>query len=525
MNWLTKLILGKSLAQRLSAKAIPLGPRLSVSGDRLVVPADNKQTYVDSYSSNAVVYAIVNLILDKVRLPEWDIYSVIDEEAVKEYERIMSNKFLTAKDYKRAMVLKAQGLEEIASPSPPVEKLSALFKYPNPDETIQDYLVATCGEKLLTGDIFDWAPVFGLGANATVPMELNWLPSQLMKIHSGNVFPARAVSYELYVFQQKFLASEILHEKYFNPDWNISGEQLYGLSPFKAGLKIINRMDSAIMTAASKFQNGGVEGVFSIDGSGLDHFDGDIAIAQAGALKTKWNEEYTGPQAAGRTIWSGYPINFTRTGMSPTDLNILESEKWDAVCLCNLLGIPPELLGLVGKTFNNVKEATKFLITGSVLPLLTSRRATFNRAISERWLPGENIYLDYDTDCYGELKADLAEVIGITSKQIMITPNEEREQLGQETRPEPLADEPWVLGLNGQRLPLSDYEASLVDAQLMADAQRQSITNPPPRTAADQNQSQNGNKPNGTTNQAGGNGKVSANGSGKHLSNGAIFQK
>ena len=33
----------------------------------------------------------------------------------------------------------------------------------------------------------------------------------------------------------------------------------------------------------------------------------------------------------------------------------IESEKWDAVMLCNIYGVPPELLGLTQKTYNNVK--------------------------------------------------------------------------------------------------------------------------------------------------------------------------
>ena len=52
------------------------------------------------------------------------------------------------------------------------------------------------------------------------------------------------------------------------------------------------------------------------------------------------------------------------------DMQIIDSEKWDAVMSCNIYGVPPELLGLTQETYNNVKEAEKALTTRCAFPLL-----------------------------------------------------------------------------------------------------------------------------------------------------------
>ena len=60
-------------------------------------------------------------------------------------------------------------------------------------------------------------------------------------------------------------------------------------------------------------------------------------------------------------------------GLSPVDLNIIEAEKWDYIGLCNIYGVPPELLGLTAKTYNNVKEAESALTSRVAMPQLVER--------------------------------------------------------------------------------------------------------------------------------------------------------
>ena len=410
MNLLQKWILGKKLVGELEQKALSVGARYVIRNGRLVTPADDKSTYItEGYNKNDIIYSVINLILDKVVLPEWGLYKVVDESKLKESQRLMSFKNISGKDLKKARELKYQSIEPLTSFNLQAGKLKDLLTYANECDTFQDHNRSLFGYKLITGDYFEWAELLKAGANAGVPNSIWSLPSQFMNINVTDDFPAKAASYELTVWNQFFSKESILHEKYWNPNWDINGQQLYGFAPLRAFLKNITRNNSAKDSATAKFQNGGVEEVLFIDDQRVDFEQG---LAQARALKVKLSEEFSGTANQGKIAISGVKTGSVHLGNSPVELGIIDSEKWDAIMFCNGYGVPPELLGLTQKTYNNVKEAEKALTTRSAIPLLTARRNSLNRKITTDWgFKGVNIYIDYDTECFTELQTELTEIV------------------------------------------------------------------------------------------------------------------
>jgi phage portal protein BeeE len=199
------------------------------------------------------------------------------------------------------------------------------------------------------------------------------------------------------------------------------------------------------------------------DDERLDPAEG---VEQAKLVKTKWNEEYSGPDNAGKVVISGIKMGGMPIGKSPVELGIIDTEQWDSLMLCNVYDVPPELLGLTAKTYNNVIEAQKALILGAVMPLLISRRNALNWKLQTDWgFKDKNIYCDFETDCFPELMPNTKEIVEASNGIMMITPNEQREMINMEARPEPEADEVWI---KQDRTPLSDYEASIVDNALNA---------------------------------------------------------
>jgi HK97 family phage portal protein len=466
MNLLQRWILGKKLAATLEEKAVQMNVRYEIRNGRLITPADNKNTYItEGYNKNDIIFSVINLILDKVVLPEWGLYKVVNESSLKEYHRLMSRKNITGQEYKKAMELKYESLEPLESFNLQAGKLKELLRYPNELDTIQEHNRSLMGYKLLVGDYYEWGDILSAGANQGIPNSLWCLPAHLVNIKVADEFPAKPSSYELTVWNQQFDKEAILHEKYWNPNWNINGEQLYGFAPLRAFLKNINRNNSAKDASTAKFQNGGLDEIIFIDDPRMTFEQG---LQQAQALKQKLAEEYSGPANQGKRAISGVKTGSVPLGSTPVELGIIDSEKWDAIMFCNGYGVPPEMLGLVSKTYNNVKEAEKALTTRSAIPLLTSRRNSFNRKIQTDWgFKAQNIYVDYDTECFPELQVDIKEAMEAISMLTMRTPNEEREAINWETRPEPEADEVWVKTGSGMQ-PLSDYQASVVDQALNA---------------------------------------------------------
>lgn len=470
MNKIRQWLIGKEAMAALQQKAITPGVRYEVRDGKIITPIDRKQEFIDkAYCINDIVYAIVNIILDKVRLPEWGLYKVVDESSLKSYNSIMKQGFnITVKDYKRALKFKDQALEPIKSGGLQTGKLAELLKYPNEDEDMSEHVANCAGFKLITGDAFEAGDLLTAGANQGIPNSIEILPSQFMLINVSNDFPAKAVSYQLQTWNQNFTAESVLHEKYWNPNWNINGAQLYGMSPLKAAAMNTLRNNSAKQASYSKFQNNGMEVIIFPDDI---RFSPEQGVEQAAAVKNTINSpEYTGPRSFGKIAASGIKMGSIPLGLSPVELGIIESEKWDAVMFCAIFGVPPELMGLVQKTYNNVVEAEKALTTRSAIPLLTSRRNAYNRKIMRDWgFKGQNIYIDYSLECFPELEANRTDIVNYTSKMIAISPNEERELVGLESDPDPIMDEKWVLNGIG-RVPISDFQQNQVDAHLNAGA-------------------------------------------------------
>lgn len=402
----------------------------------------------------------------------------------------MARKNLSGKEWKKALSYKEDAMEPLTTFNLQEGKLKDLITYPNEEYVWSDHVTNSCGFKLLTGDSYDYGTPLTSGANVGIPNTIDTMPAHLMTIKAGDTFPMRVTSYELMTFNQKFTKEEILHEKYWNPEWSIAGQQLYGLSPLKAALKNITRNNSAKDAATAKFQNKGVEGYAYFDDPRFTPAEG---LQQMQALKIKQAEEFSGPENYGKIALSGYKMGYIPIGLSPVELAIIDSEKWDAVMFCNIYGVPPELLGLVQKTYNNVKEAEKALTTRCAIPLLTSKKNYLNWKLQSDWgFKGKNIYLDYDTECFTELQVDITETLTGISQLTLRTPNEEREAIGWDARTEPEADELWVKSGTGM-VPLSDYQANQVDAALLAE---QNLIN------------------DGQGTQQNGNGKIPSNGNG-----------
>ena len=137
-------------------------------------------------------------------------------------------------------------------------------------------------------------------------------------------------------------------------------------------------------------------------------------------------------------------MGWTEIGLSPVDLNIIESEKWDYIALRNIYGVPPELLGLTAKTHNNIQEAEKSLTSRCAMPQLNAYRDGLNRWLQSTAYKNSNIVVDYDQTCFTELQEDVKMKSEWVNQLKGLSPNEQRNLLGLERIENPLFDEPWI---------------------------------------------------------------------------------
>jgi HK97 family phage portal protein len=219
-----------------------------------------------------------------------------------------------------------------------------------------------------------------------------------------------------------------LHDKYFNPAWNVTGNQLYGQSPLLAAARTLTRSNEAKTAAVSAFENGGPAGVLYFND---DRFDPNSGAQQAQALKKSVGEK-SGSTNYNSIAVSGYKVDWKQIGLSPVELNIIESEKWDMKSLCNIYGVPSQLLNDAdNKTYNNQLEGEKALTLRCAIPLLDGIAENLNRKLKTDWgYRGQNIYIGYDIKVYQELEANKSEQVAWLDKAWWIAPAQKMEIMG-----------------------------------------------------------------------------------------------
>lgn len=382
---------------------IPMNSQIAIERGIVTWQGADQRSFVDDgYVANDIVYSIIKLITDKAKIAPFHVYKVVDEKAAKKYKSLAAQKDINLKELE---TLHKKAYELYTGD----QRLNELLKYPNEEDCWSDLVEQWCGFKLITGNSFIYGKLIEAGNNQGKPFELFALPSQFMAIIANiNVFPPTRAGYQLYYGQMwSFDTKEILHDKYFNPQWGVTGGQLYGQSPLRAAAKNLTRSNEAKTAAVASFQNGGPAGVLFMND---ERFDPTSGQQQAQALKTAVSQK--GGSANFNSIAvSGYKVDWKQIGLSPVELNIIESEKWDLKALCNIYGVPSQLLNdSDSKTYNNQREGEKALTLRCAIPLLNALTENLNRKLHTDWgYKGTNLYVDYDLSVYGELEANKAE--------------------------------------------------------------------------------------------------------------------
>jgi HK97 family phage portal protein len=405
---------------------IPLASQVAIQHGIVTWQGQNAQDYVkDGYQSNDIVYSIIKLITDKAKLAPFHVYKVVDETAAKRYKSLMKQPD-KIENWNEVKQLHKKAFELYTGD----QRLNELLKYPNGEDTWADLIEQWCGFKLITGNSFIYAKMIEGGLNEGKPFELFALPAQYMAIIANiDVFPPVRVGYQLYYGKMwTFDTKEILHDKYFNPYWTVTGNELYGQSPLMAAARTLTRSNEAKTAAVSSFQNGGPAGVLFMND---DRFDPTSGTQQAQALKKAVSEK-GGASNFNSIAVSGYKVDWKQIGLSPVELNIIESEKWDMKALCNIYGVPSQLLNDAdNKTYNNQREGEKALTLRCAIPLLDAITDNLNRKLHGDWgYRGTNIYVGYDIQVYQELEANKTEQVDWLDKAWWISPAQKMEIMG-----------------------------------------------------------------------------------------------
>ena len=254
--------------------------------------------------------------------------------------------------------------------------------------------------------------------------ELYQLRPDRMKIVPGaNGFPqrfvydvnGRKVSYDV---DPRTLQSDVRHIKTFNPtdDW-------YGMSPIEAGAYAVDQHNEAASWIQSLLQNSARPSGALVSNS--EQPLGDDAFHR---LKVQMDEQYSGARNAGRPMLLEGGLDWKEMGLSPVDMQLIETKYSAARDISLSLGVPPQLLGIPGdNTYSNYQEARLAFWEDTVIPLLDLIAADWSS-----WLGNGEIELRPDLDqvpAIVEKKQTLWQMVEVSTS---LTINEKRDAMGYE---------------------------------------------------------------------------------------------
>lgn len=426
--------------------------------------SDKLAAYItDGYQANDIVYAGVMLIMDKIRVAPWALYQVVDEQALKAYQAIMASKSENT-DWMEARRLRRKALEPITSFNKQLGKLNDLLKWPNERTTWNDLIADGAGMKMITGNEMMWANLLDAGANQGLPQEFFNMPAQFLNPIATTAWPQRVVGWQLSSGEiRRFSKEEVLHVKFWNPEYSIAGAGLMGMSPLKPGSRRLTRNNASKKAGAVQLDNNGAAGIVYVDDPIVPTNGRD---SQRDIVKRGWAKEQTGAENYGKLAFSGYKMGYVSVGNTLKDMDLSNIEVNDLRGLFNLWGIPSQLGNDPdNKTYNSLKEAEKALTCRCALPHLTAKRDHFNRKLQTDWgFKGVNVYADFDMSVYTELQEDQKEKWGWVS-QLVVPEAYKLEMMGLDV-PDQLPQD--LILVDSNKVPLSDVINNMSDAELQA---------------------------------------------------------
>jgi HK97 family phage portal protein len=310
-----------------------------------------------------------------------------------------------------------------------------LLRKPNEMERQQQFVEESASWLSITGDLYLYRIKFQTGANKGQTARVYALPSQYVQIIGGGQFePIKG--YKLIIGNQEvtFSPEEIIHVKYFNPNWDISGSQLYGQAPLQAALNTVQSSNEGTNAKIKAFLNGGVSGLISSADK-----DMTMSVEQLDHLNEKIAQKSTGTNNSHRITATNGLVNYQQIGLSPADLEVLKSIEFDEQMIAKCFGIDPILFSLDSASYNNKKEASKSLVNNVITPMLNLLADAYTDIIED-----PRIYVGYDISHFEEMQQNLKETVDALDKAWWITPNQKLAQMGREVSTDALMDKVYI---------------------------------------------------------------------------------
>jgi hypothetical protein len=294
---------------------------------------DNSDAYIrQGYQYNPDVYSIVNAITRMASAVPPQVMIVKDEKSARQYYRLkhgwkngVENGFLD-----RAEKLRKKAFEE----APDNDPLTQLIAQPNPMQSWSEFVENSMGFMEITGNSYTHGVELSDGRIG----EMWVMPSQYTQIIADKSSETIVTGYTLmlYGYQQSIPPETVMHVKYWNPDYSFAGSHLYGMSPLMSARRSIRTSNDSLDSLSKALQNNGAAGMLFPDHPDISQLTPD----QVDSLQRFFDNNKKGAENYKAALVTSAKMGWQSFGMSPVDLEIIDTKKMSMRDLCNIYGFP-----------------------------------------------------------------------------------------------------------------------------------------------------------------------------------------
>ena len=246
-------------------------------------------------------------------------------------------------------------------------ELFDLIMQPNKYQNQYDFKENALTNLLTSGNVFlNGHEAVGFGDVFT---SMTLLPPQFIDIQTTTELDSEGLDIVKYILQieaiSRTLSPEyVKHIKYFNPtDYGV--QTGWGLSPIHAGYLAMKSARDLNIAESSILANKGASGLLTNKG------DYPLDSDEAEEIQKAVDKRISGAGKFGKIITTNASVEYIQMGMSPVDLQMIESGVVKLRQLCNIFSVDSSLFNdPANKTYNNRSEAQKSLYTDAVIPSL-----------------------------------------------------------------------------------------------------------------------------------------------------------
>lgn len=383
--------------------------------------ADSTDTYLrNGFEQNHVIFTVADWCAKKMTVPPPILYRTKNKSAAKRYHAIQkAGGFDNISD---AVKLKNMAFEEIES-----HPILDILKNPNPLMTWDEFVYGYFIFKQFVGNAVIQGVWTENGLNSGKIQQLWLLPSNYIRAISGQGLNVIDHYIDERVPSEKIKPEQVCVIRNFSADYQVAGSHLGGMSVLKSAARQLKKSNEALNAETEALQNRGASSLIFPDFKG----DFDESMLPDGKTIDTLNEDMRKRlKEAGNQgiVLNSVPLKHIQIGMSPVDLQILETQKFDIQTWASLFHVDSRVVlnDHQSSTKDNMQAARLNSLTDGVIPHLIALANGLNSWFVKSY-GDDSLFLDFDITVFPEVQRQLRDTAKEMSDTGAFTINEIRE--------------------------------------------------------------------------------------------------